>query len=130
MIQKIHNSNGLSCPLGGQIIEVLLYCIYSIIVHFITIVLILCGKASFIVPSDEHRHQTLLWRQMRGMRGGTTWYEDDKSFTPANNVLSFCHRGFTGLNMFEFINNYLKRVISFQSKLQYYFPYFFFTCCS
>ena len=53
MIQKIHNSNGLSCPLRGQIIEVLLYCIYSIIVHFITIVLILCGKASFIVPSDE-----------------------------------------------------------------------------
>ena len=45
MIRKIHNLNYLSCPLGGQITEVLLHwhdCVYSIIGHFITIALILC----------------------------------------------------------------------------------------
>ena len=37
-----------------------------------------------------------------------------KDFTPANNILSFCHQGFAGLNMFH---SYLKRVISFWCKL-------------
>ena len=27
--------------------------------------------------------------------------ESVKNFTPANNVLSFCHQGFAGLNMFH-----------------------------
>ena len=74
MIRKIHNSNNLSCPLGGQITEVLLHCydcIYSIIGHFITVALILCfllhkGK----LVSESTKHKTLLRRQMEGGGGG------------------------------------------------------------
>ena len=36
-----------------------------------------------------------------GGGGGDTQYVDDKNFTPANNVLFFCHQGFAGLNMFH-----------------------------
>ena len=63
MIRKIHNSNDLSCPLSGQITEVLLYChdcIYSIIGNFITIALILLLSSSrfqaiFIAPSGGRK---------------------------------------------------------------------------
>ena len=96
MIRKIHNSNDLSCPLGGQITEVLLYChdcIYSIVGHFITIALILYfllykGKqlASFIAPSGRRKQQG--GRSGGGGGGGettttttTTWYEDDKKLS-------------------------------------------------
>ena len=46
-----------------------------------------------------------------GGEGGVLSMQMIKNFTPANTVLSFCHQGFAGLNMF--INSYLKRVISF-----------------